>query len=331
MEGYKTTKELNLVLFGCKSSTKKIFDFLKEHFKKVTLITITKENAKKNKVADFFRFDNSSANIKFVNTYSLLDDNDLSFFLNEKFDLGFAIGWQRILPEKILNSIKLGVFGMHGSAMKLPKGRGRSPLNWSIIDNHKFFYNTLFKYSNGIDDGKILDTYKFEINEFDTSETLHFKNYLSMRYLIKKNIDKLSKDDLLLKDQALDKPTYYPKRDENDSLINWNDKIEVIDRLIKAVSKPFNGAYTFIDDKKLIINRANIFDKGSFGIQNKKFGEIVEIFPNKKFLIFTNGGLLIVHEYECKSLIKKGYVLNNYDQIKKIFDVNKYGNHDLEL
>ena len=219
---------------------------------------------------------------------------------------------------------------MHGSAMKLPRGRGRSPLNWSIIDNHKIFYNTLFKYSTGIDDGKILDTYEFEINEHDTSETLHFKNYLSMQFLIKKNIEKLSKNDKLLKEQSLYTPTYYPKRDETDSLINWNDKIEVIDRLIKAVTKPFNGAYTFYDDEKLIIYRANPFDKSSFGIKNKKFGEIVEIFPNQKFLIFTNGGLLIVHEYECKALIKKGFILNNHNQKKRIFGLNKHGNHDIE-
>tara|TARA_B100001059_G_C17839319_1_gene590836 strand:+ start:3922 stop:4917 length:996 start_codon:yes stop_codon:yes gene_type:complete len=330
MEDYKLNKELNLVLFGCKSSTKKIFDFLIENFENVTLVTITEDNAKKNKVADFFNFNNSIENIKFVNTYSLTDKDDISFFLKKKFDVGFAIGWQRIIPEIILKSTRLGVFGMHGSAMRLPRGRGRSPLNWSIIDNHKNFFNTLFRYSTGIDDGKILDTYEFEINEHDTSETLHFKNFLSMKFLIKKNIEKLSKNDMLLKEQSTENPTYYPKRDENDSLINWNDKIDAIDRFIKAVTKPFNGAYTFYNNQKLIIYRANIFDKSIFGIKSKKFGEIVEIFPNQKFLIFANGGLLIVHEYKCKTLIKKGFVLNNHNQKKRIFDVNKFGNHDLE-
>tara|TARA_B100001093_G_C26394571_1_gene828542 strand:- start:14 stop:343 length:330 start_codon:yes stop_codon:yes gene_type:complete len=52
MEGYNPIEELNLVLFGCKSSTKKIFTFLKENFKKVTLITITKENAKVRYISD---------------------------------------------------------------------------------------------------------------------------------------------------------------------------------------------------------------------------------------------------------------------------------------
>tara|TARA_B100000073_G_C23470995_1_gene467437 strand:+ start:208 stop:354 length:147 start_codon:yes stop_codon:yes gene_type:complete len=47
MEGYNLNKKLNLVLFGCKSSTKKIFDFLNENFEKVTLITLTEDNAKK--------------------------------------------------------------------------------------------------------------------------------------------------------------------------------------------------------------------------------------------------------------------------------------------
>ena len=54
--------------------------------------------------------------------------------------------------------------------------------------------NTGIEFSNSkflarIDSGDILDTNKFPITEFDTAETMHFKNTLSMCDLIKKNLN----------------------------------------------------------------------------------------------------------------------------------------------
>ena len=91
--------------------------------------------------------------------YSLKSEEDFAFSKNN-FQIGFVVGWQRLIPENILDTF-IGVFGMHGSAMKLPKGRGRSPMNWSIIEGRKVFYTNLFKYNSGADDGDVLDTFKF--------------------------------------------------------------------------------------------------------------------------------------------------------------------------
>ena len=60
------------------------------------------------------------------------------------------MGWQRLIPDNILSSTKIGIFGMHGSSEGLPKGRGRSPLNWSLILNYKYFSTSLIKYDNSI-------------------------------------------------------------------------------------------------------------------------------------------------------------------------------------
>ncbi len=67
-------------------------------------------------------------------TYSLNNEEDQSNILRFKIDLLIVIGWQRLIPDWFLNSLSIGAFGMHGSSEPLPKGRGRSPMNWGLIE-----------------------------------------------------------------------------------------------------------------------------------------------------------------------------------------------------
>ena len=61
-------------------------------------------------------------------------------------------------------------------------------MNWSIIEGRKYFYTNLFKYNPGVDDGDIVDTVKFSITSKDNAETMHYKNMISMKFLILKNL-----------------------------------------------------------------------------------------------------------------------------------------------
>ena len=89
-------------------------------------------------------------------TYSLNSRRDINFFVEEKFDLLIQGGWQRLFPEEVLNSLRIGALGLHGSSDMLPKGRGRSPMNWSLIEDKKRFIMHLFMIKPGIDNGDIL-------------------------------------------------------------------------------------------------------------------------------------------------------------------------------
>ena len=123
---------------------------------------------------------------------------------------------------------------------------------------------------------------------------MHFKNMLAMKHIIFRKMNYLNQETYKLKEQKAIKPTYYPKREPEDSQIDWSVNIEIIERLIRAVSKPFNGSFTFLKKEKLIIYEAQIFDKRQFKYDNCKNGQIVEIFNEEKFLIKCSGGLLLV-------------------------------------
>ena len=324
-----------IAVFGCKTTTEFIIKCLSTQFEISHLITINSELADKHQIADYCELqqlaNSLNIDIYIAKTYSLKDETDLNAINSMKLDLAFVIGWQRLIPANILSNISIGVFGMHGSSMNLPLGRGRSPMNWSLIENRKFFYTNLFKYDAGVDSGDVVDTFVFSINAHDTAETMHIKNMLAMKHLIGKNRAELLSNNFTLTQQSNQQPTYYPKRSPTDSLINWDQDVFALDRFIRAVTKPFNGAYSFLVNDQLMIYRASIFETDivSFGYEDDPVACIVEVFPSGKFLVKCHAGLLIVHEYLSVATVMRGMKFNNADETIYLFDRNQLGYYDL--
>lgn len=324
-----------LVLFGCKDTTLHVAKSLKEIGYEITLVTISPQKGIEQEVAgytDLSSYKELFSIIYVADRYDLSQTIDADFFKSNHCEIGIAIGWQRLIPGEILNMFKIGVFGMHGSAQDLPYGRGRSPMNWSLIEGRQWFYTNLFKYQNGVDDGPIVDTDCFSINQFDTAESLHYKNTLSLINLLKRNWPKFINTNFVLKPQKDGVGSYYPKRSPSDGLIDWSDFIFNIEKLVRAVTKPFYGAIGFIENKELRIYRCAPFytDLESHHFKEMVYGEICDIFPNGKFLVRCNGGVLLIHEYEVNQLnLRVGMIFDLETQKnKKTFTRNKHGFFD---
>jgi methionyl-tRNA formyltransferase len=328
-----TGSDKRIAIFGCKRATRFIASFLTELARVDQIITISPELASRNTVADYDNLTSFAIEIGVTpysaKTYSLTDADDKAAIREMHIDIGFVIGWQRLIPTDILGSISIGCFGMHGSSMDLPLGRGRSPMNWSIIEGRKVFYTNLFKYDPGVDSGHIVDTYKFSITEKDDAETMHFKNTLAMRHLIDKNLASISDGTYRSRPQPDIAPTFYPKRTPADSLIDWASDVYAVERFIRAVARPFGGAYTFIGEDRCTILRAQVFDTAEFGYQDASIATIVEILGEGQLLIRAFGGLLLVREYLCEKQPRKGDIFGDNGFAVKYFSTNRFGNYDL--
>lgn len=323
-------------IFGCKSTTVFLLSAIKEIFDVSLVVTISPELGESNQVADYTNLlsycNENGMPVYQAHRYDLKSEQDKRKIMEAQLDIAFVIGWQRLIPNEILTTFSVGIFGMHGSTDDLPLGRGRSPMNWALIERRKFFFTNIFKYDAGVDSGDILDTFVFSIQENDTSETLHYKNVLAMKTLIIKNIDRLMNNSFKLFHQKTSQvPTYYPKRTPQNSIIDWQLDIYQLDAFIRAVTSPFNGSFSFVNEKKIIIWRASIFETSlvDYGYRDMEWGEVVEIFPSGKFLVNCRGGLLIIHEYETKAVIEKNHLLKSSESKIMPFKLNNYGYHDL--
>ena len=326
---------MNIVLFGCTDKTLHAARYLSKLGLQIDLITISPITAVANKVAGYTDLTVNKklfSSIYISESYALKTKKDKDNFRTiKKLKLGFSCGWQRLIPSEILDCFVIGVFGMHGSSRNLPFGKGRSPMNWSLIEGRKWFHTNLYKYQSDVDNGPVVDTYTFSINSSDTAETMHYKNILAMCYLIKKNLKALIDGTIKVKPQLIaNGESFYPKRAPADGVIDWRDDIFNIERLIRAVTNPFYGAFSFLNGIEVIILRSSILytDIEQHPFKEATFGEVLDVFPNNKFLVRCSGGVLLVHEYKGDTPLV-GVKFDEHEGALKSFERNHYGFFDV--
>ena len=308
------TKKYNIVFFGTKEDTIILLEHLKSTSNLPSLVVTLDPSIKKyhisgkGNVYDYCIKNNIE--LFSISDYSLNDKACEDFFASNSFDLGISYGWQRIIPKHVLSSFKIGIFGFHGSPLGLPYGKGRSPFNHSIIEGKSNIFNHFFKYENGVDNGPFYSTTKFEINSFDSINSLNIKSLL----VAKKEISKIIKDYnnqsiTTVKQNTNIKETFYPKRTPKDGKINLYQSTLDIYNFIRAISKPFPGAFMYTNGIKITIWDAVPFDN-ILNFNKYKVGEIIDIIYNLPIMKTLDGSLLL-KEYEINDnyKIKKGDIL----------------------
>lgn len=235
-------------------------------------------------------------------TYGLTHPEDKKIISAEKLDILLVFGWQRLIPEWFLKKLSIGAFGTHGSWKPLPYGRGRSLFNWSLILGKDRFIDNLFKYDSGIDSGEIIDTLSFNINPWDTIATLHHKDQLVHQSLLIKHLPNIIENRIIYKQQSKNtKEALFPKRKPEDGVIDWNWSTQNLYNLIRALGKPYPGAFTYLGNLKIMIWRAIPFELFPV-FNNKKHGEVVASFADETFVVKTRDGVLLIQE--CESFPK---------------------------
>lgn len=297
--------EKKVAVVGCKHTTLELIDGLRRAgLNPDRLITISPEQGAKHDVAGYEDLVEPARarglDVYSAKYYSLKSDEDREALLPMGLDLLLVMGWQRLIPDWFLESLNIGAFGMHGSSKHLPWGRGRSPMNWSLIQNKTAFFTHLFRYKPGVDDGDVVGYQAFDITEHDTALTLHYKNTVSMIKLAGAMVPRLMEGGVSFESQREEGATYYPKRSPEDGLIFWEDATLDVYNLIRAVTRPFAGAFTFLDDDpgaRITIWRAIPFD-GQIRYDDAAPGEIVEVFAEGHFVVKTGTTTLLVLESE---------------------------------
>ena len=306
-------KKYNVTIFGVKETTQIIAEYLNSHGISVDLIvSIDPSVIEKNDVSNYMDLDSTAqlmgADYYCAKDYSLkqLDDN---FFEHHEFELGIVYGWQRLIPEYIINKFNQGLFGFHASPDLLPKGRGRSPLNWSIILGKTALYNHLFKYAGDADAGDIYSVTQFEITPHDTILTLLYKSLLIAKKETLRLIHDANAGVVSLTPQR-GESYFFPKRSAQDGLIHFEtSSTDDIVNLIRGVTKPFSGAFCFTDrGTKITIFEAWAFD-ALIDFSSYQPGDVIDNLYNMPVVKTMDGSIILKH-YE-------GDTLKPNDRLKK--------------
>jgi len=167
-------------------------------------------------------------------------------------DLIIMCGWRQVVSRELLNLPKFGWVGFHPTL--LPRGRGPAPIINSILEGWNKSGVTMFYLSDGLDDGDIIGQESFIISDTDHAMDVYEKVINVGKKLVRKYVPLLLKGRAPRNKQDESKATFFKKPKLKDNQIDFNhDSLENIYRKIRALSKPYRGAFVKVGGDKLII------------------------------------------------------------------------------
>ncbi|MBN3239569.1 bifunctional UDP-4-amino-4-deoxy-L-arabinose formyltransferase/UDP-glucuronic acid oxidase ArnA [Pectobacterium versatile] len=171
-------------------------------------------------------------------------------------DVIFSFYYRTLLSDDILQLPAFGAFNLHGSL--LPRYRGRAPVNWVLVNGETQTGVTLHKMVSRADAGDIVAQSVVAIDEEDTALTLHGKCRTAAAALLAQQLPLIRSREITLTRQDESRASYFGRRTAADGLIDWHKSAREINNLIRAVTEPYPGAFTFLGERKVTIWRARV-------------------------------------------------------------------------
>lgn len=169
-------------------------------------------------------------------------------------DLNLSVSYDQILRRAIIDSAPLGFVNFH--AGMLPWYRGRSVINWAIINGESEIGLTGHFVDEGIDTGDIILQRSFPIAWTDTYKEVLEQMVGAFPGLVADTVDLLALGDYERRPQAHLPGSYFPRRGPGDEWLDWHDGSRNLYNKIRALAAPAPGARTLFGKRQLIIWRA---------------------------------------------------------------------------
>jgi UDP-4-amino-4-deoxy-L-arabinose formyltransferase/UDP-glucuronic acid dehydrogenase (UDP-4-keto-hexauronic acid decarboxylating) len=163
----------------------------------------------------------------------------------------FSLYYRDMLMDTVLSLAKHGAVNLHGSL--LPRYRGRAPVNWQILHGETRGGVTLHHMVKRADAGDIVDQEGFEIGPDDTGVDVYRKMLPAAERVLRRSAKAVLDGTAPRIRQMESKATYYGRRRPEDGLIDWNWCAEDVRNLVRAVTKPYPGAFTFASGRKVMV------------------------------------------------------------------------------
>ena len=173
-------------------------------------------------------------------------------------DLIVVVAYGKLLPKRVLSLAPMGCINVHASL--LPKYRGASPIQWSIVCGERETGVSTMLLDEGMDTGDVLLSAKTEIGEDETAEQLWDRLKVMGGELLIETVKGLQEGTITPVKQDESLATYAPIIKKTDGLIDWKNTAFEINCKIRGLSA-WPVAYTKIEDKMLKIFSAQIVEK----------------------------------------------------------------------
>src|SRR4030042_291498 len=214
-------------------------------------------------------------------------------------DLGVMAFVTDILPLSILKAPKLGTIQYHPSL--LPRHRGRSAINWAIIDGDTKTGITILGPDAGIDTGHILLQKEVDISPSDTVGSLYYNKLFPLGVeAMLEAIELIQKGEVPKIPQKESQATYEPPCQEKHAVVDWSQPILKVYNLIRGTN-PQPGATTSLRGKRLKIFDCELLKQHA----SASPGEIIKS-SDEGITVAGQGGCLLIKRVQPHGQSKIG-------------------------
>ncbi|WP_457552965.1 formyltransferase, partial [Desulfobacula sp.] len=217
-----------------------------------------------NIAAVFTHVDNPDENLWFESVASLCAEKNIPVYAPEDVnhpiwaekiqdlapDIIFSFYYRKLLGEKILAIPRQGCLNLHGS--KLPAYRGRCPINWVLVNGETSTGISLHYMTSRPDAGDIVAQADIDISDNDTAYTLHKKSAKALPELMDNVLPLIQANTHPRIPQDTSLSSYFGGRGSRDGEINWKVTPSAVRNLVRAVTKPYPGAFSFAGNRKVL-------------------------------------------------------------------------------
>ena len=169
-------------------------------------------------------------------------------------DVVVSIDFINIIPKSFIDKFRFGVINAH--AGDLPRYRGNACPNWAILNNESEVVLSFHLMDEGLDSGDVIRKETFKLDEDTYIGEVYDWLYQAVPNGFVESVRLLIGGYIGEKQRG--KPLRAFPRKPEDSRIIFEDDLDWVYRLIRASSKPFLGAYAFLNntDTKVTVFRA---------------------------------------------------------------------------
>ena len=199
---------------------------------------------------------------------SLNNETALSDLAALKADIMIVVAYGLLLPQSVLSIPCYGCINVHASV--LPKWRGAAPIQRAIENGDQASGITVIQMDAGLDTGAMLSVSHCNLDENETSASLHNKLALLGSDSLASTLKKIQDQTAVGIAQDSDFSSYANKIKKSEALINWSESAHVIERKVRAYN-PFPVTFSMLDGLRIKIWSATVQDKEGSG----EVGEII--------------------------------------------------------
>ena len=202
-------------------------------------------------------------------------------------DIGIMAFVLQFAPQEFVRIPKHGTIQYHPSL--LPKYRGPSSINWPITRGERETGLTIFRPTDGLDEGAVILQKKTPIEENDTLGNVYFDRLFPMGVqAMVEAADLVATGKHMETVQDESRASYEGWFREAEAKINWANHVDFIHNLIRG-SDPAPGAWTTVNGAKLQLFDSRKEPVRTFGAVKGKIGEVVEV-KDGRMVVTAQGG-----------------------------------------